>query len=148
MLALPLAVLAFAASVIADPKPPPLTYLYSVNLTFAPTITIGSVPSGSRDLLPISGGAFTGPKFSGKVGSGLDWGLTDSKGIFSPDALYTLITNDNATVLVFEKGHAPNVHILFETASPKYSWLNAVVAYATGGPSDAGVSLDVWQLGS
>jgi hypothetical protein len=72
--------------------------------------------------------------------------LTDSKGVFSPDALYTLHTDDNATVLVFEKGHAPNVHVLFETASEKYAWLNSAVAYAGGGPNEVGIGLDVWQV--
>ncbi|KAK4038340.1 hypothetical protein C8A01DRAFT_48040 [Parachaetomium inaequale] len=148
MLALPFTALTLAATALgADPALPKLTYLYSVNLTFAPTISIGSVPYGGRDLLPISGGSFSGPKLSGKVGTGLDWGLTDKQGVFSPDALYTLHTDDNATVLVFEKGHAPNVHVLFETASEKYAWLNSAVAYASGGPFEGGVALDVWQPG-
>lgn len=82
---------------------------------------------------------------AGKVGTGLDWGLTDRQGVFSPDALYTLHTDDNATILVFEKGHAPHVHILFETASPKYAWLNNAVAYATGAPNEVGIGLHVWQ---
>ena len=49
-------------------------------------------------------------------------------------------------MLVFEKGHAPNVHVLFETASEKYAWLNSAVAYASGGPFEGGVALDVWQV--
>ncbi len=167
MLSLPLSLLALAATALAaDPTPPKLTYLYSANLTFAAPITIGSVPSGSRNLLTINGGTVKGPKINGthflvsspqpsntqltpptgKVGSGVDWGLTDSKGVFSPDALYTLHTDDNATVLVFEKGHAPNVQILFETASEKYAWLNSAVGYASGGPNDVGIGLDVWQV--
>jgi hypothetical protein len=171
MIVLSLTALTLAATALAaDPALPKLTYLYSVNLTFAPTITIGSVPYGGRDLLPISGGSFSGPKLSGtyppflhqitlpsspcstrttgKVGTGLDWGLTDKQGVFSPDALYTLHTDDNATVLVFEKGHAPNVHVLFETASEEYAWLNSAVAYASGGPFEGGVALDVWQVSS
>ena len=78
--------------------------------------------------------------------SGLDWGLTNAKGTFSPDAIYVLRTDDNATFAVFEKGYAPNVHILFETGSTKYAWLNTAVAYATGGPIEGGVALDVWQV--
>ncbi|KAK4222851.1 hypothetical protein QBC38DRAFT_426536 [Podospora fimiseda] len=139
---------ALSTLTFAAPSPPPLTYLYSVNLTFANPITIGSVPYGHRDLLIVNGGNVAGPKLNGKVGTGLDWGLTDSAGIFSPDALYTLHTNDNATILVFEKGHAPHVHILFETASEEYAWLNKAVAYATGGPNENGdIALDVWQIG-
>lgn len=49
--------------------------------------------------------------------------------------------------MVTEKGHAPHVHILFETASPKYEWLNSAVGYATGAPFEGGVALDVWQVG-
>ncbi|KAK4112525.1 hypothetical protein N656DRAFT_753491 [Canariomyces notabilis] len=149
MLALPFSLFPLTATLVAAvPTPPQLTFLYSVNLTFAPPVSIGAVPYGTRDLLPISGGSFSGPKLSGKVLTGLDWGLTDRQGVFSPDALYTLHTDDNATVLVFEKGHAPHVHILFETASSQYAWLNSAVAYATGGPNDAGVALDVWQVSS
>ncbi|KAK4652757.1 hypothetical protein QC762_500462 [Podospora pseudocomata] len=133
------------AALAVNPAPPTLTYLFSVNLTFAEPISIGSVPYGTRDLLTISGGNAVGPKISGTVGKGLDWGLTSRQGVFSPDALYSLHTDDNATILIFEKGHAPHVHILFETASPKYEWLNSAVAYATGGPNEVGVGLDVWQ---
>ncbi|KAK3939394.1 hypothetical protein QBC46DRAFT_438048 [Diplogelasinospora grovesii] len=144
---LPLLALATSA-LAADPKPPALIYLYSINITIPSTVNLGSVPYGSRGILSISGGSFSGPKMSGKVTVGMDWGLTDTKGTFSPDALYVLQTNDNATIMVTEKGHAPNVQILFETGSSKYAWLNTLVAYATGGPTATGVALDVWQVGS
>ena len=48
--------------------------------------------------------------------------------------------------MVYEKGHAPNVQILFETSSEKYAWLNSAAGYATGGQTATGVSLDVWQV--
>ena len=50
--------------------------------------------------------------------------------------------------MVTEKGHAPHVQILFETGSSKYAYLNNIVAYATGGPIEGGVALDVWQVSS
>jgi hypothetical protein len=78
---------------------------------------------------------------------GFDWGLTDAKGTFSPDAIYVLHTSDGAAIMVTEKGHAPNVQILFETGDERYAWLNPAVGYATGAPYDGGVALDVWQLG-
>lgn len=208
-----LSLLALAATAVAAPTPPALTFLYSVNLTMPAGTELGHVPYGSRALLPISGGTFSGPKLNGilpsfaclpgdsaarpicsstrpfhplssptphrfpstkpkstpelktetktktkltlpppsshqtgKVGIGLDWGLTDAKGIFSPDAVYALHTDDNATIMVTEKGHAPHVHILFETSSDKYAWLNSIVGYATGVPYEGGVALDVWQV--
>ncbi|KAK0750085.1 hypothetical protein B0T18DRAFT_389567 [Schizothecium vesticola] len=135
---------ALPAAFAATPVPPTLTHLFSVNLTFSAPIAIGSVPYGSRDLLFISGGTFAGPKLSGKVTGGLDWGLTDTKGVFSPDAVYALQTTDNATIAVFERGFAPHVHVLFETASEKYAWLNKAVAYAGGGPAEGGYR---WMCG-
>jgi len=56
---------ALAATTLADPKPPSFTYLYSINLTMPAGITIGNTPSGSRAILPISGGTFSGPRLSG-----------------------------------------------------------------------------------
>lgn len=56
-----------ATILAATPVPPTLTHLFSVNLTFSAPITIGSVPYGSRDLLFISGGTFSGPKLSGTL---------------------------------------------------------------------------------
>lgn len=83
---------------------------------------------------------------TGKVLIGLDWGLTSSGGVFSPDAVYVLQTTDGANIMVTEKGHAPFVQILFETASTKYAWLNSAVGISTGAPFDGGVALDVWQV--
>jgi hypothetical protein len=174
MLSLPLTVLALAATALADPTAPKLTYLYSANVTFGTTVSIGAVALGTRNVQPIAGGTFSGPKLSGtlisqeptpqaknpnmlitytpprttgKIGAGLDIGLLSSSGGFSPDAIYTLHTDDNATVLVFEKGHAPGVTLSFETASTKYTWLNTAVAYGSGTQSPGGgVGLDVWQV--
>ncbi|OIW25549.1 hypothetical protein CONLIGDRAFT_663322 [Coniochaeta ligniaria NRRL 30616] len=140
-------VVSLIVTAFADPKPPSFTYLYSINLTMPAGINIGNTPAGGRAILPISGGTFWGPKFNGTVGIGFDWGLTDTKGTFSPDAIYTLHTSDGANIMVTEKGHAPNVQILFETGDERYSWLNPIVGYATGAPFDGGVALDVWQLG-
>jgi hypothetical protein len=56
---------ALAGKVLADPKPPTFTYLYSINLTMPAGINIGNTPAGSRAILPISGGSFRGPKFNG-----------------------------------------------------------------------------------
>ncbi len=142
------AALALVASAVgaaaADPKPPTLTYLYSITLDMGAPVQIGSTPTGTRGVLSITGGTFAGPKLSGNVSVGLDWGLTDAKGTFSPEAVYILDTTDGARIMVTERGRAPNVNLMFDTGSDKYSWLNTAVGYATGGPSGAGVALDAW----
>lgn len=57
-----------------------------------------------------------------------------------------LQTRDGGNILVREKGHAPNLFLLFETGSDKYDWLNSVVAYGQGSQIPGGVSLSVWQV--
>ncbi|CAK7205327.1 hypothetical protein SEUCBS139899_008097 [Sporothrix eucalyptigena] len=140
------AAIAVVGASAATPKPPTLTFLYSINITMAATQDIGVTPIGDRGILPINGGSFSGPKLSGNVTAGLDWGLTDSKGTFSPEAVYVLQTTDGAKIMVTERGRAPNVILQFDTGHANYSWLNTAVGYASGGPSAAGISLDVWQL--
>lgn len=140
------AVAVTGVSAAAAPKPPTLSFLYSVNITMGATLDIGTTTIGSRGILPIIGGTFWGPKLSGNISAGIDWGLTDSKGTFSPDAVYVLQTTDGARIMVRERGHAPNVNLLFETGHANYTWLNTAVGYASGAPTADGVALDVWQI--
>ena len=51
---------------LADPTPPAVEYLYTVNLTFPKTnLTVGATPLGKRGGWPIDGGVFAGPKMNG-----------------------------------------------------------------------------------
>ncbi|KAK4098464.1 hypothetical protein N658DRAFT_431912 [Parathielavia hyrcaniae] len=148
---------ACAGSVCASPKtpsPPGLTYLYSVNCTLAPPIPVGSGPHGSRLVIPIVGGTFSGPKLNGKVlNLGADWGLVDKNGLFSADTRYQLQTDDGANIFIRTSGPAQpdgklHLRMIFETGHPKYYWLNNVVAVGilTSGPGY--VWIDGWQLES
>lgn len=49
------------------PAAPSLTYLYSLNCTLGAPIQVGGGPHGSRVVIPIVGGTFSGPKLSGTV---------------------------------------------------------------------------------
>ncbi|EPE10807.1 hypothetical protein F503_05902 [Ophiostoma piceae UAMH 11346] len=138
---------AMARSHAGEPKPPVATFLYAVNLTSSAPLELGPSFAGNRSVQPIVSGTFAGPKLNGNITVGLDWGILDPKGHFSPDAIYVLNTHDGAHILVREHGHSPSVQVLFETGSDKYSWLNQVVGYANGGPNSEGVvQLNVWQL--
>lgn len=77
---------------------------------------------------------------------GLDYGLVDGDGYFNPDVVYLLQTSDACDILVREKGHAPNVGLLFETACDKYDWLNGVVAYGLAAPMAGGISVEVFKV--
>lgn len=170
-----LALAATAMAGPRQPSAPALTYLFSANITSGATVPIGSTPWGDRVFEPIVGGSFSGPKLSGKTheegaakllrhsprkctaklnpissgtvaSGGVDWGLVDANGGFSPDVVYVLQTHDGGNILVRERGHAPNLFLLFETGSDKHDWLNSVVAYGLGVQTKDGVSLNVWQV--
>ena len=49
----------------ARPNPPSVTLLFSANLTIADPIVIGQTPFGEELVVPVTGGAFSGPNLKG-----------------------------------------------------------------------------------
>jgi hypothetical protein len=115
---------------------------------------IGAVPYGTRTTVPISGGDFEGPRLRGKVLGGGDWTLLRADGVLELDLRVTLETDDGALIHMASFGlrHGPpeiiaalargetvdpskyyfRTHPRFETAHPKYAFLNRLVAVSTG----------------
>ena len=86
---------------------------------------------------------------------GGDWALTDARnvnGSLTVDVRQTFKTDDGAFIQVFETGQlqpdgSAFVRLGYETGSPKYEWLNSVVALGiirTVGTSE--ISIDTWQV--
>lgn len=48
------------------PAAPGLTFLYSLNCTLGAPIPVGKGPHGTRLVIPIVGGSFSGPRLSGR----------------------------------------------------------------------------------
>ncbi|KAJ4394761.1 hypothetical protein N0V93_003981 [Gnomoniopsis smithogilvyi] len=150
-----LSALAFAATALASPvsrnsstpAAPATKYLFTANILSDAPIELGETPAGQRAFQTISGGTFSGPELQGKVVGGLDHGLVDADGYFDPNVVYLLQTSDACNILVREKGHAPNVLLLFETACDKYDWLNGVVAYGLAAQVTGGISVEVFKVG-
>jgi hypothetical protein len=103
---------------------------------------IGAVPHGTRVTAPIASGHFDGPRLRGKVlpGAG-DWTLLRGDGVLELDLRLTLETDDGALVhMTFEgirddgapAGHYFRTVPRFETAEPKYSFLNRLLAVGNG----------------
>jgi len=72
--------------------------------------------------------------FLGKIlDVGADWGLIDPRtNIFSADTRYNLRTDDGADIYIRTSGpKGPDGHLhlrlIFETASPKYYWMNNIL---------------------
>jgi hypothetical protein len=116
---------------------------------------VGAVPQGTRVIAPITGGQFEGPRLRGKVlPGGGDWTLLRADGVLELDLRITLETDDGALIHMTSFGyrHGPPEVIAalgrgervdpasyyfrttprFETGSPKYAFLNQILAVSTG----------------
>jgi hypothetical protein len=137
------------------PIEPSLRLIYISRIEVDPPMVVGGTPYGERRIIPIKGGAFAGPKLSGKVlPGGADWQVIRADGTTELEARYTLETDDGALIYVLNRGirrgskevmerlaRGEKVHPseyyfrtspVFETGAPKYQWLNRIVAVAAG----------------
>jgi len=113
--------------------------LMLLRLDTAPIEDIGRTPHGALVIFPIVGGSFEGERLRGKVlAGGADWVSTDAEGVLELDARITLETDDGALIhLTFsgvrdDANHYFRTVPLFETASPKYAFLNRLLAVGVG----------------
>jgi hypothetical protein len=134
---------------------PSLQLLYTSSVEVETPLELGKSPYGERRIINIKGGAFSGPKLSGRVlPGGADWQIIRYDGITEVEARYTLQTDDGALIYVSNWGlrHGPKEVMerlaagekvdaseyyfrttpIFETGSPDYQWLNSLVAIAAG----------------
>jgi hypothetical protein len=143
--------------------------LCRIQITLEPARELGQTPLGRRRIIAITGGQFTGPKLSGRVlAGGADWQIIRADGVAYLDARYTLETSDGALIYVRNRGYRhgspevlerlargedvdPASYYMratpwFETAAPKYAWLNRTICIATGARRPAAVELDFFAL--
>jgi hypothetical protein len=100
---------------------------------------IGSTPDGRLSIFPVTGGAFEGERLRGKVlAGGGDWVTVRADGTFEVDLRVTLETDDGALVHMTFTGVRDDVNHYFrtlprfETAAPKYAFLNRLLAVGIG----------------
>jgi hypothetical protein len=116
--------------------------LMTLRLSTAPTQDIGAGPHGTRVTFPIIGGTFEGERLRGKVlQGGDDWTVKRPDGILELDMRVTLETEDGALIYMTLEGMrddaapgAPYFRTLprFETADPRYAFLNRILAVGKG----------------
>ena len=111
--------------------------LMTLRLNTAPTQNIGAGPRGMRVTFPITGGSFEGDRLRGKVlPGGDDWTVRRADGVLELDLRITLETDDGALIHMTFEGIRDDGYFRtvprFETADPKYSFLNRLLAAGTG----------------
>jgi hypothetical protein len=116
--------------------------LMTLRLSTAPTQNLGIGPRGTRVTFPITGGAFEGDRLRGTVlPGGDDWAVTRLDGLVELDLRITLQTEDGALIYMTFEGlrddgapEAPYFRTLprFQTAEPKYAFLNRLLAVGAG----------------
>jgi hypothetical protein len=131
-------------------------FLMTLQVAVGTLQSLGAVPTGTRRTAPLSGGHFEGPRLRGVVlpGGSVDWQLLRADGVLEMDLRVTLQTDDGALVALRSFGlrHGPPEVIAaiargeavdpatyyfrttprFETAEPRYAFLNRILAVATG----------------
>jgi len=84
--------------------------LMTVRIVAAPLQKLGSVPHGTRSIVPVAGGDFEGQRLRGKVlPGGGDWLLLRTDGVLELDLRITLETDDHAQIYMTFQGlrHGP-----------------------------------------
>jgi hypothetical protein len=116
---------------------------------------VGATPGASRRVGVVFGGSFEGERISGEVmDGGSDWQTVRSDGAVTLDVRLILKTSDDALIAMIYRGirHGPpdiidqiergevvdptthyfRIAPVFETAAPKYGWLNRIIAIGIG----------------
>ena len=113
--------------------------LIVLRLETAATREIGSTPNGSVTIFPVTGGSFEGERLRGKVlAGGGDWVTARGDGTLTLDLRVTLETDDGGLIHMTFTGvrddanHYFRTVPRFETAAPKYAFLNRLLAVGIG----------------
>jgi uncharacterized protein DUF3237 len=144
--------------------------LFRVRITLHPVLDLGVTPLGRRRVFLVSGGSFEGERIRGTVvpDAGSDWLLQRADDSFQLDVRMMLRTDDGALISMCYHGvrHASadvSARIArgervdrgeyylrttpwFETADPRYAWINDVVTVGMGERQADAVVYDVFEV--
>jgi hypothetical protein len=151
------------------PTPPKTEFLFRMSADLDEPQAIGDTPAGARRIFYVKSGSFTGPRLRGAVlPGGGDWTVLRKDGVSQLDVRITLKCDDGSLIFVSYRGLTdipPDIRArmakgedvpadqyyfriapVFETASPKFAWLNRLLAVGIGKKTATGVIYDVFAL--
>jgi len=134
--------LSSAPALSQDDQPPRLEFVFEEIVLLGTAIPVGETPLGKRNIIPITGGTFSGPGIEGTIiAGGWDWQLTRSDGCTEIKADYMIKTDDGVVINVINAGAlcppepgkmAPaRTQPRFEAPKGKYDWLNKTAFIGT-----------------
>lgn len=145
------------------------SHLLTLKLAVSGMQPVGETPAGNRRIGLVGGGTFEGPKLRGTVlPGGADWIIVRPDGVMALDVRIVLQTDDGAAIGLTYKGlrHGPagvmekvnagqfvdpseyyfRIAISFETAAPKYAWLNKAFGIGTGSRLPEGPVYETFEV--
>jgi hypothetical protein len=150
---------------------PSLTRVYRLEAAVGEPLDVGDVAQGRRRIVPLIGGAFTGPDLNGTLlpGSSADWQIVLPDGTALGDIRYTLQTDDGDLLYVQSRGvrhgsaevlerlargedvgaseYTFRTSTRIETAARELDWLNKGVFISVGARRPGGVIYETYLVG-
>ena len=112
--------------------------LMALRLATLPIQEVGSTPEGTLMIFPVTGGSFEGERLRGKVlAGGGDWVTARGNGMMTLDLRITLETDEGSLIYMTFTGIRDEANGYFrtvprfETAAPRYAFLNRLLAVGT-----------------
>ena len=130
-------------------------YLFTINATLADPVVVPDGPLGTRVIVPVTGGTFSGPRASGTISNiGADWLTMRANGTAQLDVRIILKTDDGTPIYMTYTGvmapgaDGPQIVTapLFQAGDEKYAWLNDIQAVAIGKPGKNRVDYEVYKV--
>ena len=153
---------------LPDPR---LTRIYRLEATLGEPLDLGETTHGHRRIVPLNGGAFTGPELNGELipGASADWQIVLPDGTALADVRYTLRTDRGELLYGRSRGvRHGSAEVLarlargegveaseytfrtateIETAAPELDWLNKGVFISVGGRQPGRVIYETYLVG-